>query len=112
MNKSVKAALLSGLIFPGVGQISIGHKKRGWFIIGMNVIFIYLIISEIIEQAYSVIAKMQQSGAAMDIESISKTTSGMVSFSDNMFLNILFIMLIVGWFASIIDAYRLGKIET
>lgn len=112
MTKSIKAALLSGLVFPGAGQISIGYKKRGWIIISINIIFLYLIISEIIQQAYSVIATMQQSGAAMDIESISQTTSGMVGFSDNIFLNVLFTMLIVGWLASIIDAYRLGKKET
>lgn len=109
MNNSIKAALLSGLIFPGVGQISAGYKKRGWFIIGVNAVFLYLIISEIIQQAYSVIAEMQKNGSAMDIEAISKTTSGMVGFSDNASLNILLMLLIVGWVISVIDAYRIGN---
>ncbi len=109
MNQSVKAALLSGLVFPGTGQISLGYKKRGWLIIAVNVVFLYLIISEIMQQAYSVIAEMQKSGAVLDIEAISNTTSGLVAFSDNTFLNVILMLLIAGWVISVIDAYRLGK---
>ena len=112
MNKPMKAALLSALVFPGVGQISIGHKKRGWFIILLNSIFLYMIISEIIKQASSLVEKMQKSGVALDYESISNKTSGLVSFSDNYSLNILLMLLIFGWIVSVIDAYILGKKTT
>ena len=108
----MKAALLSALVFPGVGQISIGHKKRGWFIILLNSIFLYMIISEIIKQASSLVEKMQKSGVALDYESISNKTSGLVSFSDNYSLNILLMLLIFGWIVSVIDAYILGKKTT
>lgn len=111
MNQSVKAALLSALIFPGVGQISLGYKKRGWLIIGCCGVLLYLIISEIMQKAYQVIAEMQKNGSAMDIESISNTTSQLTGFSDNMFLNVLLILVIVGWVISMVDAYRLGKKE-
>ncbi|MDH5660726.1 MAG: hypothetical protein OEY65_06980 [Gammaproteobacteria bacterium] len=108
MNQSVKAALISALIFPGVGQISVGYKKRGWIIIGINVVLFYLIIREIMQPAYLVIAEMQKSGAAMDIESISNATSKLSGFSDNVFLNILLLIFIAGWIITIFDAYRLG----
>lgn len=108
MNKSVKAALLSGLIFPGVGQLSIGYKKRGWLIIFVICVFLYLIISEIIQQAASIVEKMQVSGVALDIESISNKTSELVGFSDDSSLNILLVLLILGWIVSVIDAYFLG----
>lgn len=109
MNQSVKAALLSGLIFPGVGQISIGRKKRGWFIIFGNGILLYLIISKVIQQAKSIVEKMQENGAVLDIESISKQTTELVGFSNNSSLNTLLVLLILGWFVSIIDAYLLAK---
>jgi TM2 domain-containing membrane protein YozV len=108
MNPSVKAALLSALIFPGVGQISLGRKKRGWFIISVNVVIIYFIISEVMQKAYAIAAEIQKNGGVIDIESISNTTSGMVGFSDNTSLNILLTLIIVGWVISVIDAYRLG----
>ena len=111
MSQSIKAALLSGLIFPGVGQLSLGYKKRGWLFVGASLVFLYLIISEIIQAAYSVVAEMQKNGV-IDVETISNTTSAMVSFSDNSFLNVLLLLLIAGWVVSIIDAYRLGKKQT
>ena len=108
MNNSIKAALLSGLIFPGVGQLSLGYKKRGWLIIFVICVFLYLIISKAIQQASSIIEKMQASGVPLDIESISNETSRLVSFSDNSSLNILLVLLIMGWVISVFDAYFLG----
>lgn len=109
MNQSTKAALLSGLVFPGVGQISIGHIKRGWFIIAAVCLYLYLIISEIIHEMYSAIAKMQESGSVMDAQAVSKMTSDVMSFSANTYLNIVLVLLIVTWVVSVIDAYLLGK---
>lgn len=109
MNNSIKAALLSALIFPGVGQISAGYKQRGWIIIGVNVMLVFLIIREIMKKAYTVIAEMQKSGSPMDIESVSNATSKLAGFSDNIFLNILLILLVIFWLYSIFDAYRVGK---
>lgn len=109
MNNSIKAALLSALIFPGVGQISAGYKQRGWIIIGVNVMLVFLIIREIMKKAYTVIAEMQKSGSPMDIESVSNATSKLAGFSDNIFLNILLILLVIFWVYSIFDAYRVGK---
>lgn len=109
MNQPVKAALLSGLIFPGVGQISLGHKKRGWLIIATHLLVIFLIIKEVLLKANDIIAEMQKNGSAVDIESISNVTSGMVNFSDNAYLNILLILFLFGWLVSIFDAYKLGK---
>jgi hypothetical protein len=108
MNQSIKAALLSALIFPGVGQILAGHKKRGWTIIGLNAVLLYSIINEIIKKAHVVVAEMQKNGTAMDIGSISNATSKLSGFSDNIFLNILLLIFIAGWIISILDAYRLG----
>ena len=109
MNQSTKAALLSALIFPGVGQISVGYKKRGWSVIGLSAVILFLIIREIMQRAYSVIAEMQKTGTVINIEEISRTTSDLVNFSDNVFLNTMLILFIMGWVVSIIDAYRLGK---
>ena len=69
----------------------------------------YLIISEVMKIAYTVIEDMQKKGTTMDVENISNITSGLVGFSDNMFLNILLIVLLVTWVLSIFDAYRLDK---
>ena len=109
MNKSIKGMLLSAVIFPGVGQISLGHIKRGWFIIFLNSVFLYLIISNIIQKASQTVEKLQNSGVELNFELISRESSKLVSFSDNSYLNILLVLLIVSWVIAVVDAYYLGK---
>lgn len=109
MNQSIKAALLSALVFPGAGQISVGHIKRGWVIIVINIVILYFIISEVMQQALKVITEMQKKGLAINVETISNTTHKVMNFSDNTFLNLMFIIIIVGWLASTIDAFFLGR---
>lgn len=109
MKQSVKAAILSALIFPGVGQIFVGYKKRGWSIIGINAALLYLIVGEIIQKAHQVIAEMQKNGSAMDIESISNATAKLSGFSGNIYLNSLLILFLISWCYSIFDAYRTGQ---
>lgn len=109
MRKAIKSALLSALIFPGVGQISAGFKKRGWFIVLANCVLLYLLMNEIIQLAYSTINTMKKNDVVMDIETISGATSNQIDFSDNSYLNSLLIILIISWVFSTIDAYRLGN---
>lgn len=108
MNQSIKAALLSGLVLPGIGQLSLGYKKRGWMIIFVSFIFIFMLIGKVIQQAESIVEKMQKSGEAINMELISKQTSEFAAFSDNSSLNILLILLILVWAYSILEAYFLG----
>ena len=65
-------------------------------------------MSKIMQQATSIVEKMQASGVALDIESISNKASELVGFSDNSSLNTLLVLLILGWIVSVIDAYVLG----
>ena len=111
MTQSMKSALLSALIFPGVGQIASGHKKRGWSFVSVMFVLLYLVINKIMQQASLVIAEMQKNATAINLEEISKLSSELVSFSDNMILNVALLLLILTWLVSIIDAYRLGKKE-
>ena len=109
MNQSVKAALLSALVFPGVGQIVNGHIKRGWTFVAAVAVLLVLIISKLMQQALLVLEEMQKKGVTVDINEISKVSAEVVSFSDNMFLNITLLILIMTWLISIVDAYRIGK---
>jgi len=109
MQQPIKSALLSALIFPGLGQISAGYKKRGWFIILINGVLFFLMISEIVQQAHNVINTMQKSGIALDVEKISNTTSELIGFSSNSYLNSLLIILILSWGYAIFDAYRIAN---
>lgn len=58
MKHSMKAALLSALVFPGLGQIFVGFKKRGLVFICITMLLLFLIVREIIQKASPVIAEM------------------------------------------------------
>jgi len=110
MQQAIKSALLSALIFPGLGQLSAGYKKRGWLIILINCVLLYLMMSEIVQQAYNVINTMQKRGIALDVEKVSNITSSLIDFSSNSYLNSLLIIIIISWGYAIFDAYRIpGK---
>jgi TM2 domain-containing membrane protein YozV len=109
MNQSVKAALLSALVFPGVGQIVSGHIKRGWTFVAIVAVLLVMLISKLMQQALLVLEEMQKKGAAIDINEVSRISAEVVSFSNNLFLNITLSVLIVTWLISIVDAYRVGK---
>lgn len=108
MKRPLKALLLSALIFPGIGQVSMGYVKRGWLIITINIVLLYLIINEVLQKTFQVVEEMQKSGEAINSELISKTANNMTGFSDNAYLNSLFLILIISWLFSVIDAYRCG----
>lgn len=108
MSKALKAALLSALVFPGVGQLSTGEKKRGWFIISIAILFLYFIVSQLLQKAHLAIAEMQNKGIVMDMESISNISAKLSRFSDNPTLNILLISFIIFWIYAIFDAYQMG----
>lgn len=109
MNQSVKAALLSALVFPGVGQIVNGHIKRGWTFVAIVAVLLVMLISKLMQQALLVLEEMQKKGAAIDINEVSRISAEVVSFSNNLFLNVTLSILIVTWLISIVDAYRVGK---
>ena len=84
MRQSIKAALLSGLIFPGLGHIVIGEKKRGWLIAGITLACVVVIINQAIQRASEIVDKMMATNQAPDIDAITKMTEQSTQFSDNM----------------------------
>lgn len=109
MKTSVKAALLSALVFPGVGQIVNGYKKKGWAFVISTVTLLVLIILKLVLQALQVIDEMHSRGVPVDANEISKLSSEMFSSSGNILLNSLLLVLITTWLVSIVDAYISGK---
>lgn len=47
MKKSLKGALLSGLVFPGLGQYVLGEKKLGLGLIGLTAVALAVVVAEL-----------------------------------------------------------------
>jgi len=108
MNRSLKGALLSGLVFPGLGQVVLGAKKRGGLLILTVVFCLGVIVVSATQKALMILERLAEEGKPLDIQSISEaathasTTPGTVAF------NLFFLIMILCWLFSIADAYRIG----
>ena len=109
MKKSQKAALLSGLVFPGFGQIKLKRYKAGISIILIVIASLFMILYMALTTAYIIIQKELQQGY-IDIPGLLKfaheyTHGG----SNNPIYYVCFILIVVCWLYSIIDALVFGK---
>lgn len=109
MRQAIKAVLISGLIFPGLGQISVGEKKRGWIIAGITLASFVLLINQALQRASEIVNKLMATNQVPDIEAISKMSEQATQFSNGPLLNTLLIMIFLCWIFGTIDAYRAGN---
>lgn len=105
MNRSLKAALLSGLVFPGAGQLYLGRRRRGWlFILSVLLIFVCVVIRMTV-LAYRAIATAAARGEAIDAGAIQRA----VAASTDVAASAGFVLLVLLWIAAILDAWTTGE---
>ena len=109
MKKSVKAALYSGLLFPGTGHFSLGRYPRGMlFFMPAFISFIFL-VHNALSKAYAIVERIERNELPQDPQAIALLISADPGESELLLLRIVTWTLIACWLGSIIDAYRLGK---
>ena len=109
MSKSTKAVLLSALVFPGAGHLSLKQNTRGTLLIITTFISLWIIISNALDQAVKILNQMQAQGATIDISRISELSTQAAHNNESMTSNIALFVLLACWIFAIIDCYRLGK---
>jgi len=109
MTKYTKAALLSGLVFPGLGQIYLKQYLRGFAIILIMVSSLSSIIVMVTISALKTIGNLQNQGSADIAIASSLITSASTDYA--LFYNISLMLIVCCWIFSIVDAYRIGKRE-
>ena len=109
MNNSLKGALLSGVVFPGLGQVILKHYKRGAVLMLAVSASLLVILIKAVQQAFAILEKIQSEGGAIDMSTIwnaatqASTTSGSLTFK------IALLLLMLCWMIGVVDAYRIGK---
>jgi len=107
MKISLKAALLSAFVFPGVGQFYLKKHWRGLFIM----LFVFSGLGYMIRSA---------TVAALSVldDAVVKLQSGAVSLPNiagskilttDPYYDAVFYLIICFWIFAVIDAYRIGK---
>jgi hypothetical protein len=105
MRKSVKAALLSGLVFPGTGQVYLGQRRRGWAFIFSVILIFACVVIRMTMHAYREIAAAAAKGVAIDMADLQKA----VAVSSDAATTAGLALIVLIWLAAILDAYVAGE---
>jgi len=109
MKNSIKGAVLSGLVFPGLGQVVLRHYKRGIALALAVVLSLLVIAVKALRQAFAILERIEAEGRAIDMSTISSAAAQASTASDNLVYNVVLLLILVLWLVGIVDAYRLGR---
>ena len=108
MNNAIKAALLSGFVFPGLGQIYLKRYKRGLTIAMLMLLALGLIIRTVIASALESLKAIENGGGIADMETISNLAS-IDSARGGIYVKLISLFVLCCWLFSVADAYKIGK---
>jgi hypothetical protein len=111
MNNSLKGALLSGLIFPGLGQVMLKHYKRGAVLVFVVTASVLAFIIKAVQQAFTILEKIESESGAIDISTISNAATQVSTTSESLIFKLLLWLIIFCWVIGVVDAYRIGRIK-
>ena len=113
MKLSTRAVLLSLFMFPGAGHILLKKKISGCLFIGVGVVATFIIVTSKMKRAYVIADQLSKGEIPFDmqhiIEKVIKILTTAPSGSEGDVFIIAFNALIIVWFVSTLDAYRIGR---
>ncbi len=109
MRVSIKAALMSGLLFPGSGQIYLKRYMRGFIYISIVLMGFGFIIGSATVKALDMLEGIQRQGGHADITEISRMALASPDGFPSLYFEMGFCVIILCWLVSTIDAYRTAK---
>lgn len=108
MKISTKAALLSGLVFPGIGHMYLKQYIHGVILSLGAASAIYFIVSVVVTIALEVSEKIQGGNVPLDMGVITDLVSQQLSGAERS-MNVVMIGLVVFWVIGVVDSYRQGR---
>jgi len=109
MNNSLKAALLSGVVFPGLGQVRLKYYKRGIVLMLTVLASMMVIVLKTVQHAFAILEKIELEGGVIDIQTVTDAATQASFTSDSLIYKLGFLLIVVCWIYGIVDAYRIGK---
>jgi len=108
MSNSLKGALLSALVFPGVGQVVLKHHKRRIAFILTAVVILLVIVVKVLQNAFIILEKTKAEGGAISMNTITNTATQVSTSLESLTFMLLFLFIPI-WIIGVVDAYRVGK---
>jgi len=107
MKASTKAALISALIFPGLGHLALRKGKRGLLFMVPAAVAVLYLLSSVLQLLNQLMAEINSGALGLDPVVILERVHA--SGIDNAATNLASLACIVCWAGSIADALWLGR---
>lgn len=111
MRKSLLAALLSALVFPGAGHFALKKPVQGVLLSAVTIVCLYFLLTTTVEIAQQLIVKIQLGEIAMDIITIREMVSQQFTGIDDQRINMPSLLLVICWVVAIVDSFRIGWLQ-
>jgi hypothetical protein len=111
MTRSIKAALLSGLIFPGIGHMFLKQYLRGSVLMLSALAAMSVIVTEAINQALTIVDRINSGEIAVTTGSITELASMTNGGAEDSILSIAVVVVTGVWIICIVDSNINGIIQ-
>jgi hypothetical protein len=108
MKTALKAALLSALVFPGVGQMYLKRYVRGLIPMVLTLTGMGMLIAQATIGALQELEKIQIQSGLVDLNAVASRAAAS-SASGDWYSPLIMPLIVACWLFSVIDAYMLGK---
>ena len=108
MRKALKGALLSGLVWPGLGQVMMKRYARGVALMIATLAALVMFMVKAVQYALGLLEKLQYAATMEDIQAASQKAIQIMAAMDKTVFNITFTIIVILWLAGIVDAWRIG----
>lgn len=109
MRKSTKAALLSGLVFPGLGHLVLKRYLRGVTLIVVAFVATWMLVAGTVHRAMEVVDRIESGEVAPETGEIEKAIADSASNTGFPVEDVSLGVFLVAWLVGIADCIRLGR---
>ena len=109
MSKALKGALLSGLGFPGLGQMVMRHYLRGVVLALAFSTGLTMVTIKAVRATMDIIEKSGAATGNLDINQMLNTTQRAMADADTLGYKLAVLLIVSTWIIGIADAFLLGR---
>jgi hypothetical protein len=109
MTNTIKGVLLSGLVFPGAGQLAQKHYLRGIGLILGVIGATAVLIAKAEQIAQKAVAQMGAMDRPPDMAQLLDVASNAVSSTDGAIVKTAIVVIIACWLVGMVEAYISGR---
>ena len=106
MSNALKAALLSALIFPGVGHLSLNKPVQGSLLVGIAGVCLCFLMTAAMEVVQQLSAKIQSGEVPLDVAAINQLVSQQLAANQGQSIDLVSWVLLICWVVGVIDWRR------